>query len=74
VTSVRKSGIRSIIIIVGGDVIETIITNDGSSVRAAISVTSVRGSGIIMVVIIRVEGDVIDTIINVGSSVGVLLM
>jgi hypothetical protein len=55
VTSVRKSGIRYIvIIIVGGNVIETGNINDGSSVRGAISVFSVRRSVIMFIVIIIV--------------------
>jgi hypothetical protein len=51
---VRKSSIMSIIIVVGGDAIETININDGSSVSVAISVTSVRRIVIMSIVIIIV--------------------
>jgi hypothetical protein len=39
----------SIIILVGGDVIDTINISDGFSVRVVISVTSVRRSGVSIV-------------------------
>ena len=52
-TSVRRSVIMSIVIIIdGGDVIDTAIINDGGSVGVAISVTSVRKSVIKSIVII----------------------
>ena len=67
VTSVRRNVIMSIVIIIdGGDVIDTIIVNVRGGVEVAISVTSVIGSVIETIVVIIDETDVIDTTIVNG--------